>query len=187
MKKLCFLLLLVVNQIAFAQDFSTEKSFFSGQIGLFGLYFNNELQLSNQFVLKSEVGLDFFSTDNKNIDFKILSPVLTLEPRWYYNLNKRGNAGKNTQRNAGNFVAITTSYHPDWFVITNLEGNVFVAHQLAIVPKWGMKRNFGKSNFNYEIGAGLGYNIRFLKQYGGTKNDGDVYLDLHARIGYSFN
>lgn len=186
MKKLCLLLIVCANQFMFSQDFTPEKSFFSGQIGLFGMYVNHELRLSNQFVLKSEVGLDFFSTDNNDLDFKALAPVITLEPRWYYNLNKRGNAGKNVTHNGGNFVSITSSYHPDWFVITNAEGPNFVIHQLAIVPKWGIKRNFGTSNFNYEVGAGLGYNIRFLKHYGFAENDGQVYIDLHARIGYSF-
>ena len=66
--------------------FYSRKIFFSGQIGLFGMYVNHELRLSNQFVLKSEVGLDFFSTDNNDLDFKALAPVITLEPRWYYNL-----------------------------------------------------------------------------------------------------
>lgn len=88
--------------------------------------------------------------------------------------------------NGGNFVALTTSYHPDWFVITGVEGGMFVPHQLAIVPKWGIKRNFGKSDFNYEVGVGLGYNLTFLKHYGFRENDGDVFLDLHLRIGYTF-
>ena len=187
MKKRYLLCALFLVQIINAQDASTEKSIFSGQVGLFGAWINHEARLSDQFTLKSEFGLDVFARQT-NDDFSLdaLAPVITLEPRWYYNLEKRGNKGRNIHNNGGNFLALTTSYHPDWFVITGVEGDLIIPHQLAIIPKWGIRRNFGKSDFNYEVGAGLGYNIRFLKQYGFAENDGEVLLDLHLRIGYAF-
>jgi len=187
MKKLCLLVAFLFVQLINAQDYTTEKSTFSGQVGFFGVWINNEARLSHQFTLKSEIGLDVFTSRyGDGINFDALAPVITLEPRWYYNLEKRGNKGRNVHNNGGNFLALTTSYHPDWFVITGLEGGLIVPHQLAIVPKWGIKRNFGKSNFNYEAGVGLGYNFLFLKQHGFRENEGDVLLDLHLRIGYTF-
>lgn len=187
MKKLCLLAAFLFVQLVHAQDYGVEKSTFSGQVGFFGVWINNESRLSSQFTLKSEAGLDLFTRRyGDGISFDALAPVITVEPRWYYNLEKRGNKGRNVHNNGGNFLALTTSYHPDWFVITGLEGGMMVPHQLAIVPKWGIKRNFGKSDFNYEAGVGLGYNFLFLKQYGFRQNDGDVLLDLHFRIGYTF-
>ncbi len=38
-------------QLTIAQDFTTEKSLFTGQIGFFGMYVNHEAQLFNPFVL----------------------------------------------------------------------------------------------------------------------------------------
>lgn len=187
MKYFYVLVTFLFVQTTFAQEFTTEKSTFSGQVGFFGAWINNESRLSNQFTLKSEIGFDAFTRRyGDGISFDAFAPVITVEPRWYYNLEKRGNKGRNVHNNGGNFLALTLSYHPDWFVITGLEGDVYIPHQLAIVPKWGIKRNFGKSDFNYEVGVGLGYNFMFLKQYGYSENNGDVLLDLHLRIGYTF-
>ncbi len=44
-----------------------------------------------------------------------MTPVITAEPRWYYNLNKRVSKSKNIEGNSGNFISLKTSYHPDWF------------------------------------------------------------------------
>ncbi len=187
MKKIYILFLLSAHTL-FAQDYSVEKSTFSFQTGFFGFWLNNESKLSDKFTLKTEIGLDVFtqkSNDNEgSVDFDALVPVITFEPRWYYNLEKRGAAGKNIHNNAANFIALTISYHPDWFVITGVE-NAYLNHQVAVVPKWGIKRNIGKSDFTYELGAGLGYNFMLNRKHS-FDDSGEVWLDLHARIGYIF-
>lgn len=61
MKSFYFLVTFLFVQNSFAQEFTTEKSIFSGQIGFFGAWVNNESRISNQFTLKSEIGLDIFS------------------------------------------------------------------------------------------------------------------------------
>jgi hypothetical protein len=185
MKKITLLVFAFCFQIVQAQEYTVEKSIFSVQVGAFGGWINNESRLGNQFTLKSEIGLDFFDGSSDGISFDALSPVITVEPRWYYNLEKRGNKGRNVQNNGGNFLALTVSYHPDWFIISQYD-DMIVPHQIAIIPKWGIKRNFGKSNFNYEVGIGLGLNYRFLKHYGFYENDTEVLLDTHLRIGYTF-
>jgi len=35
-----------------------------------------------------------------------MTPVLTLEPRWYYNLNQRYAQSKNIKNNNGNFFGV---------------------------------------------------------------------------------
>lgn len=184
MKKLSILLIFSA-QALFAQDYTVEKSTFSFQTGFVGFWLNNESRLSDQFTLKTEIGLDVFTNkDDDDANFDALVPVITFEPRWYYNLEKRGTKGKNIDNNAANFIALTTIYHPDWFVISGTD-NAYVNHQIAIIPKWGIKRNIGKSNFNYELGAGLGYNFILKRKYS-FEDSGEVWLDLHARIGYTF-
>ncbi|MDQ7960292.1 hypothetical protein [Flavobacterium lindanitolerans] len=187
MKKIYILFLFSAHTI-FAQDYSVEKSTFSFQTGFFGFWLNNESRLSDKVTLKTEIGLDVFTQKNNDnegsVDFDALVPVITFEPRWYYNLEKRGAKGKNIHNNAANFIALTVSYHPDWFVITGVE-NAYLNHQVAVVPKWAMKRNIGKSDFTYELGAGLGYNFIFNKKYP-FDDSGEVWFDLHARIGYIF-
>lgn len=185
MKKIYILLLLSAHTI-FAQDYSVEKSTFSFQTGFLGFWLNNESKLSDKFTLKTEIGFDAFTRSNEddNMSLDALAPVITLEPRWYYNLEKRASKGRKIHNNGGNFVAITTSYHPDWFLLSGKE-DMYVNHQLAIIPKWGIKRNIGNSNFTYELGAGLGYNFILNRRHSFDNSD-QIWLDLHARIGYVF-
>ena len=82
-----------------AQEVSVEKSIFSVQAGFgtqTGIWFNNESRLSNKFVLRSEIGLehDFTVGDHYDGAGFILQPVLTIEPRFYYNLKKRNRKGR---------------------------------------------------------------------------------------------
>ena len=112
-----------------------------------------------------------------------MTPVLTLEPRWYYNLDKGTSKSRPIFGNIGNFVSLKTSYHPDWFVISN-SGNVGIISDISITPTWGIRRTLG-GNFNYEIGIGIGYGHLFAKQAGYRYNESEA-ANLHLRIGYRF-
>lgn len=170
-----------------AQDASVEKSVFNAQIGLLGLYANNEFKLTNSLALRTEIGLDagIFGGSFYEKTGLILVPVFSLEPRWYYNLEKRNNKGRNIANNSANFVALAVDFHPDWFVISNYD-NVGIRSQLSVIPKWGIRRHIGKSNFNYEAGIGLGYRFNLTQNIDEQQISGDAALDLHLRIGYSF-
>lgn len=163
--------------IANAQEASVEKSISGIQTGILGLWAHNEAKLSNEIVLRTELGFDsglFGSGTFSSVGF-VMIPVLNLEPRWYYNLLKRSRASKNIEGNSGNFLSLKTSFHPDWFVIsTHDHGGV--ENQIAIIPTWGIKRNLGQQ-FNYETGIGLGYRQLF-------NGDASAAINLHLRIGY---
>jgi hypothetical protein len=185
-KNLLVLLLLGLTLTVNSQNASVEKSIYGIQIGFLGIWGHNESKLTNSIALRSELGFDTGiyggSTTNK-VGF-IFGPTITLEPRWYYNLNKRKNKSKRIDGNSGNFISIKTTYHPDWFFISN-EDNVNLISDISIVPTWGIKRNFGK-HFNYETGFGIGY-VHFFEE----KNvifdyDDDIAVNLHLRIGYTF-
>ncbi|MFL0352690.1 hypothetical protein [Xanthomarina sp. GH4-25] len=167
------------------QTASVEKSIFGIQTGAVGIWIHGEFKLSNKFVLRAETGLDMGVWENSynNDSGVLLGPVFTLEPRFYYNLNKRLRKGKRTEGNSGNFIGLKTSYHPDLFTIgTNKDVNII--RDITIVPTWGIKRNIGK-HFNYEAGFGIGY-IHFIDKYNLSTNKSDVAVNLHARIGYKF-
>jgi hypothetical protein len=196
MKKILALIFLGLNLNANCQTVGVEKTFFSIQTGLAGIWINNETRLSNSIALRSEIGIehDFFVGDQYDGAGFILQPVLTLEPRYYYNLEKRNSRGKKTSKNSGNYLSLKTSYHPDWFVL-NLDENITKTADLSIIPTWGIKRQIG-SNFTYETGLGLGYRIVYLKPNyynGSSQNVDDVSTNrnqytpyLHLRIGYTF-
>jgi hypothetical protein len=160
---------------------SVEKSIFGIQTGILGVWVHYEAKLSNEFALRSEVGLDYGFTKNSNENKFALIPNVRLEPRWYYNLEKRNNKGKNIKKNSANFLALNFNYNPNWFVISNID-NAKVIPTLIILPKWGIKRTYGK-HFTFETGLGLGP-IIYLEKFDGEKSD--VGVDLHLRLGYTF-
>ena len=171
--------------IAKSQTASVEKSTFGVQTGFLGVWIHNESKLSNLIALRSEIGLDTGVTlRNGNTTGFLLTPVLTLEPRWYYNLNKRVSKSKRVDGNSGNFISIKTTYHPDWFVISN-ESNLNFITDISIVPTWGIRRNIG-NHFTYEAGIGVGYVHCFKKDNVILINEPDVAVNLHLRIGYRF-
>jgi hypothetical protein len=184
-KNVFIITFLILTFTSFSQEktISVEKSIFGIQTGLLGAWVHNESRLSNSISLRSEMGLDigvFGSDVNDNNGF-ILIPVIRLEPRWYYNLEKRNAKGKNIKNNSANFLTVNLSYSPDWFYISNKD-NINIISSFAIVPKWGIKRSIG-NYFTYETGIGIGY-VAYLEDY--LNKNGGVGLDLHLRIGYTF-
>lgn len=165
---------------------SVEKAVFGIQTGFAGLWVHNELKLSNQMALRTELGLDAYDKDDFYPDTGfLLATVLTLEPRWYYNLNKRKDRLKSISGNSGNFFSLKSSLRLEDLLIEFGDDNVEMVNNLSIVPTWGVRRNLGQ-HFNYEAGAGIGYVHFFAKDAGFAKDKGEVALNLHLRIGYRF-
>ena len=103
MKKITTLVSLCLSILCNAQNASVEKSVLGIQTGFLGIWAHNESRLSNKIALRSEIGFDagyqsgFFYPE----DVFFLAPVLTLEPRFYYNLNKRDSNQKSSLITAG--------------------------------------------------------------------------------------
>src|SRR5690554_6291195 len=169
-----------------AQETETvEKSVSGVQVGVLGAWIHHETRLAEQFTLRAEIGIDaagFITNPFTETARYAFAPEFTIEPRYYYNISKRAEKQKNTSANAANFISLKTTYTPDWFVISNKD-NVYVDNMISLVPTWGMRRNIGRSNFNYELGFGLGYEHVFYR-YGSS--DGGISVNLNARIGYRF-
>ena len=177
----CGLTLLVKSQ-----EVSVERSIFGIQTGFLGIWAHNESRLSKQIALRSEIGFDsgIYSNDFYNVSGFFMAPALTLEPRWYYNLNKRQRKSKRIDGNSGNFISLMTRYHPDWFLISNKNDLNFIA-DISIIPTWGIRRHLG-NHFSYETGLGVGYTHYFMEDNVFLLNESDVALNLHLRIGYRF-
>ncbi len=172
--------------IAKSQNSSVEKSTYGIQMGLLGVWAHQEVKLSDKIALRTEVGMDagFWFGNFYPKNGYLMTPVIMLEPRWYYNLDKRISKSKSISGNSGNFLTLQTSFHPNWFVISNYK-NVEIANQISIIPTWGIKRNIG-NHFTYEAGIGIGYRYIFAKNVGYSKNEGQAAMNIHLRIGYRF-
>lgn len=186
MKKIIILVFLSLSIFCNAQNVSVEKSVFGIQTGFLGIWGHNESRLSNKIALRSELGFDtgFWGGFFYDEDGFLLTPVLTLEPRFYYNLNKRNSKSKNITNNSGNFISVKTSYHPDWFVISSVK-DISIISDISFIPTFGIRRNIG-THFNYEAGLGFGYRYIFAKAAGYYSNESEATANLHLRIGYVF-
>lgn len=184
-KTLLTLILGTLTLIAKSQDTSVEKSTFGLQTGVLGIWAYNEAKLSNTIALRTELGFDFGIWETTYYDDYdspfILTPVIVIEPRFYYNLKKRSENSKRIDGNSGNFIALKTSYHPE-LALFNTD-NAPVVSDFAIIPTWGIRRNLGK-HFNYEAGIGVGISHTFAERAGYSEDKTEMELNMHLRIGY---
>lgn len=179
--KNCIILVLVSLCLNInAQDAQVEKSIYGIQTGFLGIWLNHEARLASQFVLRIELGFDSGISGGANRKTSFLfTPVLTLEPIRYCNLEKRSLKSNNS----ANFISLKTSFNPDRFTISK-ESKVTLDDQISTIPTWGIKRSTGK-NFTYETGFGVGYRFYFKEPKRRTiKERTNVAVNLHLRIGY---
>ncbi|MDZ7773173.1 MAG: hypothetical protein U5K31_10625 [Balneolaceae bacterium] len=171
---------------AHAQQANVEKTLYGVQAGFLGIWGHNEYRLSNAIALRSEVGLDteLFGGSIYDRTGYVFTPVLSLEPRWYYNLTNRLRKSRTIANNSGNFLSVKTSYHPSWFVISNYD-NIRIVSDISIIPTWSIRRSIGR-HFNFEAGLGIGYRYIFAKQAGYAENDSELAVNLNLRIGFHF-
>jgi len=184
-KKLLLSVMIMTFFFANGQEVSVEKSVFGIQTGLIGVWAHNEFRMSDKFAFRTEIGLDAGITEGSyynNSEF-FLSPLIAVEPRWYYNLNKRKSKEKRIDGNSGNFLSLRINYHPNWFIISNPDLNI--VGDISVIPSWGLRRNLGQ-HFNFETGAGIGYVYYFAKNAGFAENEGEVGINILFKIGYKF-
>lgn len=166
---------------------TVEKSIFTIQTGAVGIWASNESRLADQFALRTELGLDLWSYETFiGENGVVMVPSISVEPRWYYNIAKRGRKGKHTENNSASFVTLALEYYPDLFLVGDAPQYLYVPNQMTIIPKWGIRRAIAKSNFNYELGIGLGYLLMLDNDdYVRSANE-NLGIDIHIRFGYTF-
>lgn len=160
------------NDIINRKEASVEKSVFNIQTGILGFWGSNELKLSKEFVLRTEVGVSPLIFGQNNTGWQ---PIVRLEPRVYHNLNNRVEKDKYIEKNSGNFFGLAFNYRPNSVIFSK---NKEAIESFSIIPKWGIRRVI--NHFNYELGAGLGYRkeTKIKENY--------AEIDVHIRIGYTF-
>lgn len=188
-KNLLLLTILIVlgNNHLYAQnDVSVERALYSIEAGLLGIWASSEIRISNEFVFRPEIGFDGgfgigSSTQGKFL--WILSPTISAESRWYYNLQRRSDKGKKIAKNTANFLSLQLGYDPDWFTISNADSRIIESGNVNL--KWGIRRVWGK-HFTYEMGAGVGFVQKLDNPYiGPDPNSSNFYPVLFFRLGYT--
>jgi hypothetical protein len=174
-----------------AQEASVEKSIWGIQAGLHPLGIYNETGLTESIVLRSELGFGFAWSSSgglfDNSTAWAVMPVVIVEPRYYYNLNRRLNKGRRIEGNSGNFLALSVGIQPDFGFTSD---NVDLDKEFHVIPMWGIRRGIGNS-FSFETSIGLGYGWSFDEYtlYTGERistTDSGVVLGLRLALGYWF-
>ncbi len=183
LKKITFLLLISTLYChGQEQAASVEKSVFGVHTGLVGFWANHELRLSNRWALRTEIGSELYVVTFRNGDTEsLLIPVISSEPKWYYNLNNRNRKGRNIKGNSGNAFSVKLQYNPP-FILAG-EDLVQKPNHLAILPKWGIRRVYW-THFTFETGLGIG--PTFYLANDNLYKKSEIVIDLNVRIGYTF-
>jgi hypothetical protein len=151
MKKFLFAFLITLLASSASLSAQDNKNFVS-KLNAFPLGGGVEFRIKDSFTVYSGLGLglNFAYKDNT---FKANAPLfLGVNPRFYYNIQKRKSQGKRVDKFSGNYVGISfvkglTSWgSPDLELIA------------SIAPVWGLQRNIGKSGY-FNLNVGLGANF----------------------------
>lgn len=182
---IALIVILLVMGTAYSQQPTTssvEYSIFNIQTG-FGLWVNNEARWSDQVAIRSEIGLNGAFQISGNESSHALVPGISIEPRWYYNLDKRNKQGKTIKNNSANYWSVKTFYLSDSFVFATNSAEL-ESDQLNITLSWGFKRNFS-NHWHYELGVGLGIDALYDKEaHSLESHNSNLVGSLTVRIGY---
>lgn len=179
-KRIITIVFVIASNLIFAQNTETLVDRFSIKAGIIGVSTAYEKVFNDHFTINSEISYQggFFWGTRYEDDFNyIFTTVLSVEPRYYYNVEKRLNKGKTLNNNAANFISANVYYVPDWLTSSNHE-NVDVVKTFGIIPKYGLNRNISK-NINFEFAFGIGYAW-------GEDNYNDIALALDLRLSFDF-
>ena len=155
----------------------------SVSVELAGLMYAYECPLGDRFSLVTRVGTQAgiqyasyssFWGEREHRWSVGLYPVLSVEPRYYYNLSKRYEAGKNAFKNSGGFLSCNLQYYlPPYY-----RRHVDNSGGFVMTPFWGFRRVWYR-HLLFELGGGLNLASTDLKSV-------SVGPAFNVRLGYLF-
>lgn len=176
--KLFVMIVLLLSFTIQAQETSSKKTLWNVQVGIMGIWLNNEIQLSEKFVLRNEAGVEMINWSiSHNFlvygDTKAVIPfVLTTEPKFYFARQGAKEAW---------FLSLKTSYHPPFLLFSNNKYS-----DISVVPTIIARTKLGK-HFTVEMGGGIGYQYIFNhRDLDPFESGSDWAFNAVLRIGYKF-
>lgn len=127
---------------------SVEPALYGAQIGLLGTWGFAEYKLANPFSFRTEVGIEGGIIGHSGTrPTLLLRPTFSVEPRWYFNFNRRVMLSKSIAGNSGAYLSLRTTYIP---MLMDSE-----QHSIMSVPTIGYRQAIG-NHFSVETSVGLG-------------------------------
>ena len=186
MKSIFTLVFLLPFSFVFAQNNSPEnnlKKLVKLDLGLRGISITYEPKLSNKVSIELSGGIGGgydISFQDFTYTWNLLDPALyaIVNPKYYYNRNKRQAKGKTTELNSGNYIGLGIKY-----TSRGISESTEVWDALLLNLHWGMQRAIGK-RWTFNTHAGVGYAIDATDL---SNSSGTVYPALDLRFAYILN
>lgn len=159
MKKIYFWMLLFAVFNVHAQDeaaVSVVKNQFKINVLFPGFVYEHGFSEKNTLYSEATVGLGTSHSDYYAESDTYVAIGITEQFRHYYNLQKRANKGKRTERNSGNYLAFNATYYTKPIAGDKAYFNYVPSSTVAVI--WGLQRTY-KKRFNLEFSAGPGVNF----------------------------
>lgn len=161
MKKTYLFLLLSVLSInaVHAQDetsVSVAKNQFKINVLFPGFVYEHGFSEKNTLYSEASLSLGYSYSDFYGKSNVYMIPVITEQLRHYYNLQKRSNKGKRTERNSANYLALNTS---GYFKPLSGDTEYFTyVPSSTVAVLWGLQRTYkGRFNLGFNIVPGINF------------------------------
>ncbi|TAJ08661.1 hypothetical protein DMA11_21100 [Marinilabiliaceae bacterium JC017] len=166
-------LLILMTKLAYTQNNQVENTH-NIKATFLGISYAYEQSISQKITINFELMLaDEYGENLLDGLYWRFSPYIRIEPRYYYNITKRSENGKNTTNNSANYISLSADYQP----IERI-GESTSLHGLSIIPKYGLKRSINE-HFTFELAAGIG-------AYTSEVDTWESTWGADIKIGYSF-
>lgn len=174
MKKTFFVLVLTFAAAGLHAQTPKAVSNHSVTLNLVGVDYAYEQHLGGPFTIIGRAGLGSGMEWTNSDFYYTINPVLSAEPRWYYNFNRRVGMGRSTEGNAGSFLSLEYRYLFPSVASNGAER----AYPVYLTPTWGMRRVYG-GHWLLEFNTG----VSFMRD---TQGETDWAPRLNLRFGYKF-
>ena len=175
MKRLGIILILIfLINLSYGQN-DKVQNVHSLKATFIGLSYAYEQSISQKSTINFELMLaGGFGSSFINGDYWLITPIIRVEPRYYYNYLKRIDKGKKVINNSANYLSLSADYQFG----TSIGNNAQALQTFSLIPKWGLKRTIG-NHFIFEFATGLGAYTSEIETWKPT-------LGLDLKFGYSF-
>ena len=124
---------------------SVEDRIWGINLGVDNLTGYGEFKRSDHTTIRGELGAFYSFQYTRGNYFYAVGSKFTIEPRWYYNLEKRVALNKRVEGNSGNFLALQVDFMTETFIYSNEKrSSVYrdINDVLRLIPMWGMRRQY---------------------------------------------
>ncbi|MFW0739970.1 hypothetical protein [Flavobacterium sp. T12S277] len=150
-----FLIVCLYINIYSQENISVEKNQFKINLILPGIVYEHGFTEKNTLYSEFSLGFGYRSSYFGGNTWSFY-PNINEQFRHYYNLQKRADNGKRTDKNSGNFLALNAIYNFE--SISTKKDFSEDTSSFTIAPVWGFQRTY-KGGFNLSVNGGIGYNI----------------------------